>query len=65
MDAKPDPGKNALASQGGQFSDVNLLATQAGGKDSPAIKKSMAALHWRESKKFIHKRFKGSLVCAI
>ncbi len=65
LEAKLNPSKDALFLEGGQSSYVNLLAARADNKDSPAMKKLVAALRSPESKKFILERFKGSLVPAF
>jgi D-methionine transport system substrate-binding protein len=65
LEAKLNPGKDALILESGQSNYVNLLAARADNKDSPAMKKLAAALRSPESKKFILERFKGSLVPAF
>jgi D-methionine transport system substrate-binding protein len=54
-----------LILEGGQSNYVNLLAARADNKDSPSMKKLVAALRSPESKKFILERFKGNLVPAF
>lgn len=65
LEAKLSPSKDALILEGGQSNYVNLLAARADNKDSPAMKKLVAALQSPESKKFILERFKGNLVPAF
>jgi D-methionine transport system substrate-binding protein len=65
LEAKLNPSKDALFLEGGQSSYVNLLVARVDNKDSPAMKKLVAALRSPESKKFIIERFKGSLVPAF
>lgn len=65
LEAKLSPSKDALILEGGQSSYVNLLAARADNKDSPAMKKLVAALLSPESKKFILERFQGNLVPAF
>jgi D-methionine transport system substrate-binding protein len=65
LEAKLSPSKDALMLEGGQSNYVNMLVARADNKDSPAMKKLVAALQSSESKKFILERFKGNLVPAF
>lgn len=65
LEAKLSPSKDALILEGGQSNYVNLLAARVDNKDSPAMKKLVAALQSPESKKFILERFQGNLVPAF
>jgi D-methionine transport system substrate-binding protein len=62
LEAKLDPGKDALFLEGDKSLFINLLAARPENKDSPAMKKLAAALRSPEARDYINTRFKGSLV---
>ncbi|OZI63647.1 methionine ABC transporter substrate-binding protein [Bordetella genomosp. 11] len=62
LEAKLDPTKDALFLEGGQSSYANLLAARPDDKDTPAMKKLVAALRSPQAAQFMRERFKGSIV---
>jgi len=62
LEAKLDPGKDALFLEGDKSLFINLLAARPDNRGSPAMLKLVQALRSPESKQFIQTRFKGSLL---
>ncbi|MGE8499799.1 MAG: MetQ/NlpA family ABC transporter substrate-binding protein [Pseudomonas sp.] len=65
LEAKLDPGKDALVIEGRDSPYVNYLVARPDNQDSDAIKKLSAALTSPEVKAFIEKRYSGAVVPAF
>lgn len=65
LEAKLNPGKDALAIEGSDSPYVNILVARPDNKDSEDMKKLAAALHSPEVKQFITEKYKGAVVPAF
>ncbi|MEK1908320.1 MAG: MetQ/NlpA family ABC transporter substrate-binding protein [Pseudomonas sp.] len=65
LEAKLNPGKDALVLEGRDSPYVNYLVSRPDNQDSDAIKKLSAALTSPEVKAFIEKRYSGAVVPAF
>ncbi|SFS33669.1 MetQ/NlpA family ABC transporter substrate-binding protein [Marininema halotolerans] len=64
LQAKMDPKKDAIFREGPDSPYVNVLAVKEGNENKAAIKKLAKALHSKETRKFIEKKYKGNIVPA-
>lgn len=62
LEAKLNPGKDALAIEGAESPYVNILVTREDNKDAPAVQKLVKALHSEAVKQFIIEKYKGAVV---
>ena len=66
LEAKLDPGKDALFIESGQKSPyANFIASRKDNASSPAVTKLVAALHTPEVRKFIQDKYKGAVIPAF
>jgi len=66
LEAKLDPGKDALFIESGQKSPyANFIASRKDNANSPAVAKLVAALHTAEVRKFIQDKYKGAVIPAF
>ncbi|MFA9438472.1 MetQ/NlpA family ABC transporter substrate-binding protein [Uliginosibacterium sp. sgz301328] len=65
LQAKLVPTKDALAMEDSKSPYVNIVVAREDNKDSPAMKKLVAALHSPAVKKFIQDKYKGAVVPAF
>ncbi|WP_242144014.1 MULTISPECIES: methionine ABC transporter substrate-binding lipoprotein MetQ [unclassified Bacillus cereus group] len=62
IDAKLDPGKDAIALEGNDSPYTNVVVVRKGDKDKKEIKALVEVLHSKEIEDFIKKEYKGAVV---
>jgi len=65
LEAKLNPGKDALAIEGAESPYANWLVTRDDNQNAPAVKKLAAALQSDAVKRFIQTQYKGAVVPAF